>query len=180
MDGAERKATINLDFSGLFAEDSNGDSLPGGGENEQPEQAKRLLVESQREREDHRQSLAVYRAYQENIKQSEQLQTEIRKGIKTGEDIYSLFLKAVKAISLMTNNGGLFTQIEADIRDIYGKGLNYTQPLQIELQNAQDRLRRLMEAEQEETYTESREGIKKAVQAHREYITELEAKINRT
>ncbi len=177
MDGAEYRAAINLDFSGLFAEDPKAESLPSGGENEEPEQAKRLLVETQREREDHQRSLEVYRAYQENIKQSEQIQTDILKGIKTGEDIYSLFLKAVKALSLMTNNGGLFTQVEADIKDIYGKGLNYTLPLQIELQDAKERLRRLVEAEQEETHGESRERIKRAEQYHRDYIAKLEAKI---
>lgn len=64
------------------------------------QQAKKLYLDTQREREDRQRSLEVYRTYQENIKTSSQLQTEILKGLKAGEDVYSLFLKAAKAIAL--------------------------------------------------------------------------------
>ena len=117
---------------------------------EPPEQAKILLLDKQREREDHQRSLEAYRAYQENTKRSEQLQSEILKGIKAGEDVYSLFLKAAKAISLMTSNSVFYSQIENDTRSIYGRGLNYKPPLQNELQDTQKRLQRLLEAEQRE------------------------------
>ena len=40
---------------------------------------------------DRERALAVYREYQSNIKVSSQLQTDILKGAKRGEDIYSLF-----------------------------------------------------------------------------------------
>ena len=46
-------------------------------------------------------------------------------------DIYSLFLKAVKAISLMTSNTVFYSQLEGDIRAIYGHGLLDPLPLQI-------------------------------------------------
>ena len=146
---------------------------------EPPEQAKILLLDKQREREDHQRSLEAYRAYQENTKRSEQLQSEILKGIKAGEDVYSLFLKAAKAISLMTSNSVFYSQIEDDTRSIYGRGLNYKPPLQNELQDTQKRLQRLLEAEQREADTDSRERIKRAVKAHREHIAELEAMIAR-
>lgn len=146
---------------------------------EPPEQAKILLLDKQREREDHQRSLEAYRAYQENTKRSEQLQSEILKGIKAGEDVYSLFLKAAKAISLMTSNSVFYSQIENDTRSIYGRGLNYKPPLQNELQDTQKRLQRLLEAEQREADTDSRERIKRAVKAHREHIAELEAMIAR-
>lgn len=124
-------------------------------------------------------NLEVYRTYQENIKRSGQLQSEILKGIKAGEDVYSLFLKAAKAISLMTSNSVFYSQIEDDTRSIYGRGLNYKPPLQNELQDTQKRLQRLLEAEQREADTDSRERIKRAVKAHREHIAELEAMIAR-
>ena len=146
---------------------------------EPPEQAKILLLDKQREREDHQRSLEAYRAYQENTKRSEQLQSEILKGIKAGEDVYSLFLKAAKAISLMTSNSVFYSQIDNDTRSIYGRGLNYKPPLQNELQDTQKRLQRLLEAEQREADTDSRERIKRAVKAHREHIAELEAMIAR-
>jgi len=47
---------------------------------------------------DRERALAVYREYQSNIKVSSQLQTDILKGAKRGEDIYSLFLKLERLI----------------------------------------------------------------------------------
>lgn len=88
-------------------------------------------IKQERER-----AVAVYGEYQKNIKLFGQLQTDILKGVKRGEDIYSLFLKAAKAISLMTSNSLFYSQIEADIEAIYGRGLQHKPPLQKELQEA--------------------------------------------
>lgn len=148
--------------------------LQGIPQKEPPEQAKILLLNTQREREDHQRSLEVYRHYQENIKTSGQLQTDILKGVQAGTDIYSLFLKAAKAISLMTSNSLFYSQIEADTRAIYGAGLNYKPPLQHELQDTQERLQRLLEAEQREQPPDSRERIQRAIEAHRATIERLE------
>lgn len=133
-----------------------------------------LLLNTQREREDHQRSLEVYRTYQENIKTSGQLQTDILKGVQAGTDIYSLFLKAVKAISLMTSNTAFYSQIEADIKNIYGIGLQLPAPLTLELMDTQERLDRLREAEQREPNIGS---IKRAITAHQNRIAELEKQI---
>ena len=119
-------------------------------------------------------NLEVYRTYQENIKRSGQLQTDILKGVQAGTDIYSLFLKAVKAISLMTSNTAFYSQIEADIKNIYGIGLQLPAPLTLELMDTQERLDRLREAEQREPNLGS---IKRAISAHQNRITELEKQI---
>lgn len=199
--GAEARVAIAedlvLDFSGLFtgeppekqAPESPVEPFLGAGEYKtltepqkpvdglteglEGQQAKKLYLDAQREREDHQRSLEAYRAYQENTKRSEQLQSEILKGIKAGEDVYSLFLKAAKAISLMTSNSVFYSQIEADLTAIYGRGLLYKPPLQKELQEAQTRLQRLTEAEKRETETDSRERIKRAIEAHKRTIAEL-------
>ena len=119
-------------------------------------------------------NLEVYRTYQENIKRSGQLQADILKGVQAGTDIYSLFLKAVKAISLMTSNTAFYSQIEADIKNIYGIGLQLPAPLTLELMDTQERLDRLREAEQREPNLGS---IKRAISAHQNRITELEKQI---
>lgn len=137
----------------------------------------KLQREADRKKQDIDRSLAICREYQQNIKTSSQLQTEILKGARAGEDIYSLFLKAVKAISLMTSNTAFYSQIEGDIRAIYGQGLLDPLPLQIELQQVQERLKRLREAEERELEADSRERIKRAVTAHENRIAELEALI---
>lgn len=107
----------------------------------------KLQRQADAKKQDIDRSLAICREYQQNIKTSSQLQTEILKGAKAGESIYSLFLKACKAISLMTSNTVFYSQLEGDIRAIYGQGLLDPLPLQIELQQTQERLTRLREAE---------------------------------
>lgn len=109
---------------------------------------------------------AVYREYQSNIKASSQLQTEILKGLQRGEDIYTLFLKAVKAISLMTSNKPFYTQSEGDLIAIYGKGLQQSKPLELELEQLQGRLQRLRDARSREPEADSRARIERAIKAH--------------
>ncbi len=200
--GAETRVEIAkdliLDFSGIFTEEppekqaqnspleprlESGEytsltepkkPVEGLTEGLERQQVKKLFLDTQREREDHRRSLEAYTAYQENIKASFQLQTDILKGLKAGEDVHSLFLKAAKAISLMTSNELFYSQAEADLIAIYGRGLQEKPPLQLELKEAQKRLQRLLEAEQREQPPDSRERIHKAVEAHRKTIAELE------
>ena len=129
---------------------------------------------------DRERALAVYREYQSNIKVSSQLQTDILKGAKRGEDIYSLFLKAVQAISLMTSNTVFYSQLNDDIRAIYGAGLLEPKPLELELEEVQGRLERLIEASKRGTETaDSLQRIERAIQAHKQRATELKGMIEK-
>lgn len=139
------------------------------------QQAKQLHLEAVREQEERKRTLDIYREYQQNIKTSSQLQTEILKGARAGEDMYSLFLKAVKAISLMTSNSVFYTQIEGDIRAIYGAGLQEAPALEIELEQVVGRYVKLLEALKREPEGDSRERIKQAIKAHEQKIRELDA-----
>ena len=124
-------------------------------------------------------SLAICKEYQQNIKTSSQLQTEILKGAKAGESVYSLLLKACKAISLMTSNSVFYSQLEGDIRAIYGQGLLDPLPLQIELQETQERLTSLREALNREIEPDAKDRIQRAVKAHEAKIADLESLIQR-
>lgn len=143
------------------------------------QQAKGPDLQAQREATEKQITLAIFQEYQEKIKRSGQLQTEILKGVKAGESIYNLFLKAVKAISLMTSNSLIYNQIEADTRAIYREGLQEQAPLQCELAEVQKRLTRLKEAHMEELEQDSRERIGRAIQAHEAKIARLQGKIDR-
>lgn len=126
-------------------------------------------------------AVAVYGEYQKNIKLSGQLQTDILKGAKRGEDIYSLFLKAVQAISLMTSNTVFYSQLNDDIRAIYGAGLLEPKPLELELEEVQGRLQRLREARQRNTEpADSLQRIERAIQAHEDRARQLTALIAKT
>ncbi len=125
-------------------------------------------------KEEKERALAVYREYQKNIILSGQLQTDILKGAKRGEDIYSLFLKAVQAISLMTSNTVFYNHLNDDIRAIYGAGLSEPQPLKLELEEVQTRLEKLREASKRETEpADSLQRIERAIQAHEQRATQL-------
>lgn len=202
--GARQGVTITdnviLDFTGLFAPEEATESptepFLGAGAIDNPtepqkpaqgqinglerEQAKQLFLQASREQEDHRRSLEVYREYQENIKTSSQLQTSILKGIKAGEDVYSLFLKAAKAISLMTSNTLFYNQTEEDLIAIYGRRLQEKPPLQMELEGVQERLQKLREAEKREEASDSKQRIQRAIQAHENRATELRGMIEKT
>lgn len=128
----------------------------------------------QRDVDTRQREIEAYKTYQENIKISSQLQTEILKGVKQGESVYNLFLKATKAISLMTHDILFYNQLEADIRAIYGTGLLESQPLEIELTAVQERLQRLREAHAREGEPEdSRQRIMNAIKAHEARVETL-------
>ncbi len=182
-----RAGELALDFSGLFsgeppekqAATSPVETFLGAGEYNSLSDSKKP-VESRLEGLDGQRARDVYKTYQENVKASSQLQTAILKGVAAGEDVYSLFLKAVKAVSLMTSNELFYRQIEADIKAVYGRGLQHKPPLQQELRETEERLQRLQEAAERERGTDSGDRISRAVRAHRQAVDELKNMIAKT
>lgn len=117
--------------------------------------------------------LEVYKEYQKNTMISGQLQTEILKGVKSGENVYNLFLKAVKAISVMTSNDLFYNQVEADINAIYGEGFHHQIPLQNRINDTKKRLELLLKAQKCDLKDDSKERINKAIKAHEEQLSQL-------
>lgn len=143
------------------------------------EKSGRLAIQYSQEQAKIDRTREVYREYQRNIKISGSLRVEILKGVKAGELPVSLLLKAAKCISLMTSDTVFYSQLEGDIMAIYGQGLLDPLTLRIELQQTQERLIRLREAEQRELDGDSKERIKRAVKAHEAKIADLESLIQR-
>ena len=142
------------------------------------EKAGRLIAQYKQEQAEHERTLAIYREYQHNIKESGSLRTDILKGTKAGEPPVALLLKAVKCISLMTGDTVFYSQLEEDIKSIYGAGLLEPEPLKIELQETQKRLQRLQKALERNTETaDSKERIKRAIEAHKARISQLQGLI---
>ena len=137
-----------------------------------------LQRKADQNRAEKEQTLEVYRTYQENTKQSGQLQTEILKGVQRGESIYTLFLKACKAISLMTSNPYFYTQLQEDTIAIYGAGLLEPEPLKMELEAVEGRLQKLRDA-QAKGAAGSPQNIARAIQAHEQRAGELRELITR-
>ena len=122
-------------------------------------------------------SARICREYLDNVSATDELQAEILKGIKAGEDFYHLFLKAVKAISLMTSNPQFYNQIKRDCRTLYGGIFNNKEPLIEMLEETRDRMAKLEKAASVEADIDARDRITRCIEEHREKIAELEAQI---
>ena len=105
-----------LDFKGL-------DSLTGAAqdftEESTPVLAPQLERKAQNEADDRSRAAAVYRTYQENIRKTEILQSQILLGIKAHVDIYELFLITARALSYTISNREFIAQIEKELPIYY-------------------------------------------------------------
>lgn len=74
----------------------------------------------------------------------------------------------------MASNSLFYTQTKADLKAIYGRGLQEKPPLQMEIEETQERLQRLREAEKREDNMDSKERIQRAIKAHEDTIEKLQ------
>ena len=119
----------------------------------------------------------ILKEYQEHTAAANALIIEIAKGIKGGADIHILFLKALEALELMTNNK-MLEETAADFRTIYGAGLHTDSLLTIELEQMQARLSKLEQAAADETISSGeRDRISGAIKRHRARIEQLRRQI---
>lgn len=122
----------------------------------------------------------VYSEYQKNIRISDSLRCEINKGLKSGEDIYSLFLKAAKTISLMTGDTAFYDVARKDVLAIYGMALEKPPVLQIELKEVQARLDKLRQAAERENDSDDIARIRTAIQYHERTVEQIKKKIEKS
>lgn len=115
----------------------------------------------------------VYRKQQENIRKAGGLRTEITKGIQAGQSTYQLLLKAMECISLMTGDGGFYSQGKGDLQKLYGI-FGDESAKESELEEVQQRLTRLLEAYDREQNADDKRRIKTAIDRHQERINELQ------
>ncbi len=119
----------------------------------------------------------IYRAYLDNTRKSEELQCEIMKGAREGEDPCSLLVKACRAISAMTGSEVFAQQVERSLLAVYGESLGMKMPLELELKEAQERLEKIRRAEEECTETELKDAMHNAVRSHEAKIASLKSKL---
>lgn len=114
---------MQLDFTGLNQIAAAADFT------EQPQERTQqpgLQREADQRAEALRRAADVYKRYQDGIKATELLQAQILKGIRAQEDIYSLFLKATKALSLTISNREFYAQIVKELPQYYPEALDAT------------------------------------------------------
>lgn len=115
---------MQLDFTGLNQIGAAADFDTAA--KEKPQERTQLQREADQRAETLRNAADVYKRYQENIRATELLQAQVLKGIKAQKDIYSLFLKAAKALSLTISNREFYAQILKELPQYYPEALDAT------------------------------------------------------
>ena len=111
-----------------------------------------------------------------------QLQVEIMKGLKSGEPVERLLLKALECIALKDNDTVSYPEAKKTLLAVYGDALGETIPLEIELEEYEERLQRLKKAYEEGKETEPRdtqERVKNAILTHENRIAFLKEKLGK-
>ena len=120
-------------------------------------------------------SARVLKEYQTNKRLTNGLVSEITKGVQQGADIYDLFLKAVEALAYATNDKALYERIRGNLKAIYGIGLKEPRTLELEKEDTQKRLERLLQALNNADRVEDKERLKNAITAHQKHLKTLQA-----
>ena len=136
----------------------------------------RLQRDADRELRAERRAAKAYEHYQKNIQTANRIQIEIARDVKRGENAYALFLKAVKAISLMTGDDLFYSQIEASIMEIHGSIL-LEAPMEDEIRAVEGRLGRLEESlkrmERDGEDEDTKRRVAGAIAEHEKRVGEL-------
>lgn len=116
---------------------------------------------------------------QEDFKRADQLQSEFLEGIVKGEAPERLLLKEIECIALRDGDTVSGYEAKENIKAIYGIGLGEKVPLEIELEELQERLHALKESlEKAEEKDGQRARIQKAILAHEEKIAFIQKRIS--
>ena len=119
-------------------------------------------------------SAGVLKEYQKNKRLTNRIVADITKGLQQGADIYDLFLKAVEALALTTNDTALYERSKQNMKIVYGIGLGEIRALELERQDTQRRLEQLTDAVKRADRVEDRERLKNAITAHQRHLGTLQ------
>lgn len=111
---------------------------------------------------------------------ADQLRAEVMRGLQCGEPVERLLLKAVQSMALKDNDTVSYPEAKKTLIAIYGDALGQPVPLQIELEETEQRLERLRKAYEEGEGVEPydvQERVKNAIRAHEARIALLKDKI---
>lgn len=120
-------------------------------------------------------SARVLKEYQHNKRLTNELVAELTKGLQQGVDIYELFLKAIEALALTTNEPDLMARSKEAIQSVYGVGLKETRALELEIEETQKRLKRLIDSLEEASDISDQLRLKRAIQAHKKRLETLQS-----
>lgn len=122
-------------------------------------------------------SIELGKQQQQIREQSREDKYNLYMGIREGKPLPLLFLKACDVIAKLTGDKLFLDHIKADMLAIYGNGLADKSVLSYELEEAQNRLQMLCDAEAREADEPTRQRIKQARERHQQFVIELTQKL---
>jgi len=118
-------------------------------------------------------NLEMYQDYQHNILAAGTLTSEITKGLQQGKPIASLFLQAMKAISLMTGDEFTYQNTAELLQSVYGFGLHEPEAEAMTAENIRKRLEKLNHSLETAIDSTDRAHIQNAIKAHEKKLALL-------
>lgn len=116
----------------------------------------------------------ILKRYQDNIKRTTKLRSDITKGLQNGADIYSLFLQAIEALSLCISDNSFYDRSRSLLTSVYGAALREETPLELERDAVAGRLEKLRAAAGSCTDEQTLHNIRAAIAAHERKLSELQ------
>ena len=135
------------------------------------------MTEPRPQAEEPKDDAGVYKTYLKNVRLTEELQSDMIKGIKQGQSAERLLLKCAKALSLTTGSDVFYREIEKTLIAVYGDALGHPEPMQVELEESKKRMQRIAEAMAQTEDVNLREAMDQSIRAHRERINYLEQRL---
>ena len=118
---------------------------------------------------------SAWAQYLENTRRTEELQSEILRGAKSGKDPAQLLILCSKALSLVTNNPVFADEVERAMMAVQGHALGDPALTRQELEETKARLERIREAYAKEEDLSLKEEMEQAIRWHEKRVKELEA-----
>ena len=118
---------------------------------------------------------SAWAQYLENTRRTEELQSEVLRGAKSGEDPAKLLILCSKALSLVTNNPVFADEVERAMMAVQGHALGDPALTRQELEETKARLERIREAYAAEEDLSLKEEMEQAIRWHEKRVKELEA-----
>lgn len=177
---------MELDFTGLYAPHkpqeapARADVPPGRGNAAEghtaPQEAAARPLSLERAAEERQRVADEYKRQQEATIKTAALRTEILKGLRAGEPLPVLFLKAIECAGLAIGDMVFIDQSRGDLLSVYGIGLQEPEAAAVELGEVRARLDNLERAYKRDWPSpEDKQRIATAIRAHREREAHLQA-----
>lgn len=118
-------------------------------------------------------NLEMFSTYQKNVIAAETITSDITKDLQQGKPLALLFLKAMKAISLMTGNPLTYQNTAETLQAVYGYGLHEPEAEALTADNVQHRLDRLKHSLEVVADSTDKAHIQNAIKEHEKQLAML-------